>query len=186
MFIETHRLSAFNEQNANLPVVSELMVHDLDILLSAIKSNIKKISASGVAIISNTFDIANARIEFDNGCVANMTASRISLNNMCKSRFFQKDSYVTIDMLNNCTNIIRIRDNQNEAADIISAKIGDKEVYFEKPDVIKNNVFTQEMISFYNSISNDTRPQVSIEDSHLTLKTADKVIEKMKLTSNCL
>lgn len=186
MFIETHRLSVYNELHASLPVVSELMVHDLDILLNAIKSNVKKISASGVAIVSNTFDIANARIEFDNGCVANVTASRISLNNMCKSRFFQKDAYLTVDMLNNNTSIIRINSDNHTRKEKSVTKIGDKEVYFEKPDIIKKNIFTQQMISFYNSISNDTRPLVSIEDSYKTLLTAERVLEKMMLTSNCL
>ncbi len=185
MFIETHRLSVFNESNAGLQVVSELMVHDLDILLHANKSNVKRISASGVAIISDSFDIANARIEFDNGCVANVTASRISLNNICKSRFFQKDGYISVDMLNNNTSIIRINPNGKENNQI-TTKIGDKEVSFEKPDIIKKNVFTQQMISFFNSIANDTRPQVSIEDSYKTLQTAEKVLEKMRLTSNCL
>ena len=99
MFIETHRLAQFNPRGTDVPVVLDLMIHDLDIVLSTIKSNIKKINASGVSVVSDSPDIANARIEFDNGCVANLTASRISMKNMRKSRFFQKDAYISIDFL---------------------------------------------------------------------------------------
>ena len=100
MFIEVHRLAQFNPRGTEVSVILDLMIHDIDIILSLVKSNIKRISASGVAVISNTPDIANARIEFDNGCVANLTSSRISLKNMRKSRFFQKDAYVSMDFLN--------------------------------------------------------------------------------------
>ena len=97
MFIESHRLAAFNPRGTDVPVVLDLMIHDIDIILSIVKSNIQKISASGVAVVSDTPDIANARIEFDNGCVANITASRMSLKKMRKTRIFQKDAYIAID-----------------------------------------------------------------------------------------
>ena len=90
MFIETHRLAEFNPRGTDVSVVHDLMIHDIDIVLSVVKSSVKKISASGVAVISDTPDIANARLEFDNGCVANLTSSRISLKNMRKSRFFKR------------------------------------------------------------------------------------------------
>ncbi|MDO8897298.1 MAG: Gfo/Idh/MocA family oxidoreductase, partial [Bacteroidales bacterium] len=107
MFIETHRLAQFNPRGTDVPVVLDLMVHDIDIILSVVNSKISKISASGVAVVSQTPDITNARIEFENGCVANLTASRISLKNMRKSRFFQKDAYITVDFLEKKTEIVR-------------------------------------------------------------------------------
>lgn len=185
MFIETHRLATFNGSNADIPVIYELMVNDIDILLSSIKSNVKKISASGVAIVSNTYDIANARIEFDNGCVANITSSRISLQNMSKSRIFQKDAYITLDFLNNCLNIIRLKDSNENDFSGTAIKIGNKEVAFEKPATEKNNIFRDELVSFHNCIVNDTTPVVSIEDSYNALLVTEKILEKMKLTSNC-
>ena len=99
MFIETHRLSEFNPRGTDVPVVLDLMIHDIDIILSVVNSQVKNISASGVSVISETPDIANARIEFENGCIANLTASRISMKNMRKSRFFQKDAYISVDFL---------------------------------------------------------------------------------------
>ena len=110
MFIETHRLAQFNPRGTDVPVILDLMIHDIDIILSVVKSNIRKISASGVAVVSDTPDIANARIEFDNGCVANLTASRISIKNMRKSRFFQRDAYISVDFLNKEVEVVRIRD----------------------------------------------------------------------------
>ncbi|HAB28202.1 MAG TPA: oxidoreductase, partial [Xanthomarina gelatinilytica] len=99
MFIETHRLAEFNPRGTDVPVVLDLMIHDIDIILSVVKSKVKNVYASGVSVISDTPDIANARLEFENGCVANLTASRISLKNMRKSRFFQKDAYISVDFL---------------------------------------------------------------------------------------
>ena len=114
MFIENHRLAEFNPRGCDVSVILDLMIHDIDIILSVVKSNIKKISASGVAVISDTPDIANARIEFENGCVANLTASRISLKNMRKSRFFQKDAYISVDFLNKEAEIVSMKDFDNE------------------------------------------------------------------------
>lgn len=99
MFIEAHRLAVFNPRGTDVSVILDLMIHDLDIVLSIVKSEVKFISASGVAVASETPDIANARIEFENGCVANLTASRISLKQMRKVRLFQKDAYISLDFL---------------------------------------------------------------------------------------
>ena len=114
MFIESHRLAQFNPRGTDVPVIMDLMIHDLDIILSVVDSSVKRISASGVAVVSKTPDIANARIEFANGCVANITASRISLKNMRKSRFFQHDAYVSIDFLKKKTEIVRLEDESLE------------------------------------------------------------------------
>ena len=98
MFIEVHRLAQFNPRGTDVSVILDLMIHDIDIILSVTGANARRISASGVAVLSDTPDIANARIELDNGCVANLTASRISLKNMRKSRFFQKDAYIAVEI----------------------------------------------------------------------------------------
>ena len=110
MFIESHRLSGFNARGTDVPVILDLMIHDIDIILTVVKANIRKISASGVAVLSDSADIASARLEFDNGCVANLTASRISLRTMRKSRFFQRDAYISVDYLNKETEIVRIKE----------------------------------------------------------------------------
>ncbi|HRY99861.1 MAG TPA: Gfo/Idh/MocA family oxidoreductase, partial [Bacteroidales bacterium] len=110
MFIEAHRLSQFNPRGTDVPVVLDLMIHDLDIVLSVVRSNVRRIHASGVAIVSDTPDIANARIEFENGCVANLTASRMSLKNMRKCRFFQRDAYVAVDFLDKKVEVVTMKD----------------------------------------------------------------------------
>lgn len=186
LFIETHRLAQFNQKNASLPVVFELMIHDIDIVLNSIKSNVKKISASGVAIVSNTFDIANARLEFDNGCVANLTASRISMHEMTKTRIFQNDSYLTIDFSKKSVNVLRVSESNDLAQKENTYKIGEKELYFEKPNTCESNIFHEALKSFHCSITSDSDSNSGIIESYNTLLTAEKIIEKMKLTSNCL
>ncbi len=187
MFIETHRLAQFNPRGTDVPVVLDLMIHDLDIVLSTIKSNIKKINASGVSVVSTTPDISNARIEFDNGCVANLTASRISLKNMRKSRFFQKDAYITVDFLNKETEIVRMKDVEGEPDPLsITIDLGEsnrkKEIIFEKPGIVQNNAIKEELLNFYNSILKKESPVVSLNDGHNALDVAYKILEKMKYT----
>ncbi|MEN8912317.1 MAG: Gfo/Idh/MocA family oxidoreductase, partial [Polaribacter sp.] len=106
MFIETHRLAEFNPRGTDVPVVLDLMIHDIDIILSVVQSKVKNVHGSGISVISETPDIANARIEFENGCVANLTASRISMKNMRKSRFFQKDAYISVDFLEKVAEVV--------------------------------------------------------------------------------
>ncbi|HCO84319.1 MAG TPA: oxidoreductase, partial [Arenibacter sp.] len=117
MFIETHRLAEFNPRGTDVPVVLDLMIHDIDAILSVVKSEVKQINASGVSVISNSPDIANARIEFENGCVANLTASRISLKNMRKSRFFQKDAYISVDFLEKKVEVVKMKDAPEKPGD---------------------------------------------------------------------
>ena len=137
MFIETHRLAEFNPRGTDVPVVLDLMIHDIDIILSLVRSPIKSINASGVKVISNTPDIANARIEFENGCVANLTASRISLKNMRKTRFFQKDAYIAVDFLTKKVEVVKMKDapEKPEEFDLIlqNAEGVKKQIYFEPP-----------------------------------------------------
>lgn len=189
MFIEAHRLSQFKQRGADVSVVLDLMIHDIDIVLSTVKSNIKKISASGISVVTDTSDIASVRLEFDNGCVANLTASRISINNMRKVRFFQKDAYISINFLDKDVDIIKIRNAGNKSLPssyVIDPGNGKskKEIYFEKPDIIKNNAIKDELRMFYSSITNDTPPLVNIEDGYNALNVAHIILDKMKLTSN--
>lgn len=189
MFIETHRLAQFNPRGTDVSVVLDLMIHDIDIILSTVKSNIKRISASGVAVVSDTPDIANARIEFDNGCVANLTASRISMKNMRKSRFFQKDAYVSVDFLDKKVEVIRLIDNPDETDPFaVVLELGNgkgaKQIFFENPTILPTNAIKMELETFADSINDDTTPVVSIDDGYKALDVAYRIIEKMKLTSS--
>lgn len=187
MFIETHRLAQFNPRGTDVPVILDLMIHDIDIVLSVVKSNIRKINASGVAVVSDTPDIANARLEFDNGCVANLTASRISMKNMRKSRFFQSDAYIAVDFLEKKTEILRMKSVIDpEKADPLAMIIdlgnnkGHKQIIFDQPEVKSINAIQTELESFADAINNKTAPLVSMNDGYLALDIAYKIIEKMK------
>lgn len=188
MFIESHRLAQFNPRGTDVSVVLDLMIHDIDIILSLVNSNVKQISASGVAVVSDTPDIANARIEFDNGCVANLTASRISMKNMRKVRVFQRDAYVSIDFLSKEAEIVRLNTVEGEP-DPLSVVIdlgndkGLKEIYFEKPEVVPNNAIEEELKSFADSITKDKATAVSIHDGYDALDVAHKIISRLKLTA---
>ena len=188
MFIETHRLAQFNPRGTDVPVVLDLMIHDLDIVLSIVKSNVSKISAGGVAVVSDTPDIANARIEFDNGCVANLTASRISMKNMRKSRFFQKDAYIAVDFLEKEAEIVKMKEIDGEPDPLaVVLELGEgkknKEIYFDKPKVEANNAIKDELSCFNAAIANNTTPPVTIEDGYNALKVAHQILEKMKFVT---
>ena len=185
MFIETHRLAQFNPRGTDVPVVLDLMIHDIDIVLSVVKSNIKKISASGASVFSDTPDIANARIEFDNGCVANLTASRMSLKTMRKSRFFQRDAYIAVDFLEKNAEIVRMEDAV-EPIDPLAVTIdlgskGTKIIQFEKPKVSEINSIGEELRAFLDSINNNTQTAVSIEEGYNALSVAYQIMDKMKI-----
>jgi len=184
MFIENHRLAEFNPRGCDVPVILDLMIHDIDIILSVVKSDIKKISASGVAVISDTPDIANARIEFENGCVANLTASRISLKNMRKSRFFQKDAYISINFLKKEAEIVSMSDvidPNNPFALIIDPgpEKNKKQIIFKKPDIKETNAIKMELETFYQAIKNNTEPPVTIYDGYKSLEVAHNIIDKI-------
>jgi len=188
MFIENHRLAEFNPRGCDVPVILDLMIHDIDIILSVVKSEIKKISASGVSVISDTPDIANARIEFENGCVANLTASRISLKNMRKSRFFQKDAYISIDFLKKETEIVSMKDADNEKNPFaIIIDPGDdkpkKQISFKKPEIKSTNAIKMELETFYYAIINNTEPPVTIFDGYKSLEVAHIIIGKINQVS---
>lgn len=181
MFIEAHRLAEFNPRGTDVPVVLDLMIHDIDAILSVVKSKVKQISASGISVISETPDIANARILFENGCVANLTASRISLKNMRKARFFQKDAYISVDFLEKKCEVVKMKDAPEEPGDfdmiLQNAEGLKKQIYFDNPQVNSNNAILDELNSFALAIKNDTTPVVSLEDGTNALRVAKQIIQ---------
>ena len=181
MFIETHRLAEFNPRGTDVPVVLDLMIHDIDAILSVINSEVKTINASGVSVISNSPDIANARIEFESGCVANLTASRISLKNMRKSRFFQKDAYISVDFLEKKVEVVKMKDAPEHPGDfdmiLQNAEGVKKQIYFENPDIALNNAISDELEAFSDAITTDTVPVVSLKQGTQALKVALQIIE---------
>ena len=181
MFIETHRLAEFNPRGTDVPVVLDLMIHDIDVILSVVKSKVKNIHSSGVSVISETPDIANARIEFENGCVANLTASRISLKNMRKSRFFQKDAYIAVDFFEKATEVVKMKDAPEQAGDfdmvLQNAEGIKKQIYFENPTVEANNAILDELETFADAINNNTTPIVSLTQGTDALRVAQQIID---------
>jgi len=172
MFIETHRMIEFDPKKANIPVVMDLMSHDLDIILSVVNSNIKKISAKGVEVIGNTPDIVNAIVEFDNGCIANLTASRISLKNERISKFYQRDAHIKIDYLSQATSLFELKKN------------GNTEICSKQLKINKANPVKKELEEFAEAIINNTTPKVGILDGSVMLDAAYRVAEKMQITSS--
>lgn len=183
-FIETHRLAQFNPRGTDVSVVLDLMIHDIDIVLAVTGANVRRISASGVAVLSDTPDICNARLELDNGCVANLTASRISMKAMRKSRFFQKDAYIAVDFLAKEAEIARMRDIEGEP-DPFAAVIdlgnnkGFKELLFQKPEIPPTNSIREELKSFHQSITCNRESEVPLEQGARALDVALQVLEKM-------
>ncbi|MEX0315666.1 MAG: Gfo/Idh/MocA family protein [Allomuricauda sp.] len=184
MFIETHRLAEFNPRGTDVPVVLDLMIHDIDAILSVVNSEVKKINASGVSVISKSPDIANARIEFENGCVANLTSSRISLKNMRKSRFFQRDAYISVDFLEKKVEVVKMKDAPENPGDfdmiLQNAEGEKKQIYFENPEIQINNAILDELETFADAINNDTEPVVTLEQGTKALKVALQIIESFK------
>lgn len=180
MFIEIHRLAEFNPRGTDVSVVLDLMIHDLDILLSIVKSKVKNIQASGVCVVSKTPDIANARIEFENGCVANLTTSRISMKAMRKSRFFQKDAYISVDFLEKKAEVIRMKNAPLEPTPfdmIIENADGEKnQIVFEYPNIQANNAILDELNSFADAIEQNRNVEVSLEAGTEALKIALEIM----------
>ena len=184
LFIEAHRLALFNPRGTDVPVVLDLMVHDLDILLTIVKSPISHISASGVSIVSPTPDITNVRIEFENGAVANLTSSRLSMKNMRKTRIFQKGAYITVDFLDKKTEIFRIHD-EVDASNPLSANITladgtQKQITFEMPEIHPINAIKTELERFYDAIVHNTRPTVTLDDGINVLKLAHRILNAVE------
>jgi len=184
MFIEVHRLAEFNPRGTDVSVVLDLMIHDIDIILSLVKANVKKVSASGVAIVSKTPDIANARIEFDNGCVANVTASRISVKSMRKMRIFQPGAYISMDFLKKKSDIFSIADQAPADADTNFFELdlqdnAKKFITFETAEKKDVNAIKMELALFCESIVNDTRVPVSAQDGYNAMHLAQQILDKI-------
>jgi predicted dehydrogenase len=181
MFIEVHRLAQFNPRGTEVSVILDLMIHDIDIILSIVKSDVKSISASGVGVLTETPDIANVRIEFHNGCVANLTSSRISMKKMRKMRLFQKDAYIGIDFLNKKSEIIKLKEAQdsNVFAFDIETPTGKKTIAMATPAVPEVNAIKKELEEFRNAIHNNTRPIVSEFDGLMAMDVAHQILEKI-------
>ena len=174
MFIETHRMIEFDAEKVNIPVVLYLMSHDLDIVLNIVNSNIKKISASGVEVIGTSPDIVHAVVEFDNGCVANLTASRVSLTNERITKFYQKDAHIFIDYYKQETSLYSLKTN------------GKTEIYSRQLEIEKVNPVKKELEEFAEAIINDTSPKIGIHDGGVMLEAAYRVAEKIKKTTSLI
>lgn len=181
MFIEVHRLAQFNPRGTDVSVILDLMIHDIDIILSLVKSNVNYISANGVSVMSDTPDIANVRIEFDNGCVANLTSSRISMKKMRKMRLFQKDAYIGIDFLEKKTEIIKLNtpEDKNVFTFDIETNSGKKTIAIANPNVPEVNAIKMELEEFRNAIVQNTNTPVSEVDGFRAMDVAHQILEKI-------
>jgi len=185
MFIEVHRLAQFNPRGTDVSVILDLMIHDIDIILSLVKSNVKSIFAKGVAVMSDTPDIANVRIEFDNGCVANLTSSRISMKKMRKMRLFQKDAYIGIDFLDKKTEIIKLNTpgDKNVFTFDIETNSGKKTIAIANPIIEDSNAIKMELEAFYTAIINNTATPVNVLDGFRAMDVAHQILDKIKTVS---
>lgn len=182
MFIEVHRLAQFNPRGTEVSVILDLMIHDIDIILGMVKSDVKLISASGVAVMTDTPDIANVRIEFNNGCVANLTSSRISMKKMRKMRLFQKDAYIGIDFLNKKTEIIKLKSPQDVDAFSfdLDTKYGKKTIAVVNPQVPEVNAIKKELEAFRDAIQNNSPTVVTEVDGYRAMDVAHQILQKIK------
>lgn len=184
-FIEGHRLAMFNPRGTDVSVVLDLMIHDLDLVLSIVDSEVESVLANGVNIVSKTADICNARIQFVNGCVANLTASRISLKNMRKLRLFQNDAYISLDFLKKETQVVRLENvDVNRQEDkindlILSTDTGDKRIYIDTPEMKEVNAIQAELSDFYHAIIGEQAVTVPLRDGYRALQLAYRIEEQL-------
>lgn len=183
MFIESHRLAEFQPRGTDVPVVLDLMIHDLDIILNVVHSAVVDVRASGVAVLSDSPDICNARIEFENGCVANLTASRISLKKMRKSRFFQRDAYIAVDMLAKSAELVKMKSVVGEpdpfAMTIDLGERGLREIGFERPVILASNAIRDELNAFVVAVRGNRPSEVTLLDGYRALELAHRVLGAM-------
>lgn len=186
-YIEIHRLAQYNPRGTDVSVTMDLMIHDLDLLLKIVGSNIKNIQAFGSKTISSSSDFVNARIEFENGCIANLTANRMALSNMRNIKIHQSDSIININLLDKVTEIVHIKNaDKNSKNQVVKSgtKLPDKELVFEHPIILPTNAIKEELLAFHNSITTGSKPVVTIEDAIGVLSLAYNIDEKIQhLTS---
>ncbi len=186
MFIQTDRLAQFNPRGTDVAVVLDLMIHDIDIILSLVKSKVKSVEASGVAVVSDSLDIANARIQFENGAVANVTASRISQKKMRKMRIFQRDNYIALDFITGVSEVYRLipAGKKSESSVITFGEIGigekKKNIVYEQPEIKEINALQYELQLFINSVKDQIPPVVSGEDGLHALQVAQIIMKKIE------
>ncbi len=187
MFIESHRLAQFNPRGTDVAVVLDLMIHDIDIILSLVNSPVKQIDANGVAVVSDTPDIANARLQFQNGCVANVTSSRISRTKMRKMRMFQSNAYISIDFQQGSADVFRLG-NEGEGSiwsTMLLGQIGEgkkkRSIIYEQPEIKKINALKYELESFIRAVSTNTRPIVNGDDGRMALDVAQQIMNKIQI-----
>lgn len=174
-FIEGHRLTTFNTRGNDVSVMLDLMIHDLDIILQLVSSEVTAVQANGVCVVSDTPDICNARITFANGCVANLTASRISMKHMRKLRLFQENEYISIDFLNKETQIVQLKPvppGTKPDTMTIDTAHGKKAIYFETPEILENNAIVDELTDFHGAIVNDSAVTVDVTAGMKALELA--------------
>jgi len=187
MFIECHRLAAFQPRGTEVSVILDLMIHDLDLVLHLVQAPVRRVSASGVAVLSNTPDIANVRLEFANGCVANLTASRISLKQMRKMRLFQQDAYISLDFLDKNAQIVRLFDQnapnlppQEQLMEFETPAAGKKWLHLQMPEAAPVNAIQMELETFAESIRNGTEPPVPLRDGFAALQVAHRILKEIE------
>ena len=185
LFIEAHRLSMFNPRGTDVSVVLDLMIHDLDLVLTMVAAPLKSLSASGVAVISKSLDIANVRLEFENGCVANLTASRISMKQMRKIRLFQKDAYLSVDLLEKKSQVIQLFNQPLDGAKVsaslsLQTEEGPKYISVQSPPIPDTNAIQMELATFADSILKDTTPIVTIQDGYRCLELAHRIMNEIE------
>ena len=186
LFIESHRLAQFNPRGTDVAVVLDLMIHDIDLILSLVKSTVKSIDANGVAVVSDSADIANARIQFENGCVANVTASRISQNKMRKMRLFQRNAYISIDFAQGLAEVFRLVDEDDPSiqSTMLLGKIEQgkrkRSIIYEQPEIKEVNSLKYELELFVNSVRDHKIPPVSGKDGLQALEVADEIVKMIE------
>ena len=186
LFIESHRLAQFNPRGSDVAVVLDLMIHDIDLILSLVKSKVTRIDANGIAVISETPDIANARLQFENGCVANVTASRISQNKMRKMRLFQRDAYISIDFAQGLSEVFRLVDEQtpNVKSTMMLGKIDQGQhkriIVYEQPEVQEINALKYELERFVESVQKNIETPVTGRDGLHALEVAQEILQKIE------
>jgi predicted dehydrogenase len=186
MFVEGHRLAQFNPRGTDVSVVHDLMIHDIDILVALIPHKVVNVQASGVAVVSVQPDICNARIEFENGAVANLTASRISLKNMRKLRMFQRDAYLSVDFLEKKTEIVKLFDESPNEENAFEIELGDqsKWIHLVQPEINPNNAILEELRSFYHAIVEDRNPDVTLYDALRSMQIAQQILTAIDVSAS--